>query len=181
MLKKTKLLRTWVKAPILHNADLLILGECTQIVNASIIKKIGENKVILTYCPEGEGPLAYGKIASIIRASKPRSITVLTIDGSPHCLMVHAAVNEAIFEVGVKIKQEHYVLVNGEELIKISPDTVRVARYLHLVKKLIDMHPRILNELEKLSLEYIYAKRQGEKAHEKSSNCKGRKKRKDSP
>lgn len=159
MLRELKLLRTWVKAPILKNADLLILGECTRIVNPSTVQKLGENKTILTYCPEGEGPLAYGKIASIIRASKPRSITVLTIDGSPHCLLVHAAVNEAIFEVGEQIKQEHYVLVNGKKLVKISPNTIRVARYLHLVEKLIKKHPEILNELEKLSLEYLYAKK----------------------
>jgi len=178
MLKEAKLLRTWVKAPILYNAELLIIGECTKIVNPSIIKEMGKNKVVLTYCPEGENPLAYGKIASIIRASKPKSITVLTIDGSPHCLLVHAAVNEAIFEVGEPIKQEHYVLVNGKELIKISPDTIRVARYLHLVKKLIDKYPQILNELEKLSLEYLYAKKQGEQVNEQSSNCKGRKKHK---
>lgn len=169
-MKETKLLRTWVKAPILHNADLLILGECTEIVNPAIVEKIAKNKVTLTYCPEGEGPLAYGKIASIIRASKPKSITVLTIDGSPHCLLVHAAVNEAIFEVGEYIKQEHYVIVNGEKLTKISPNTIRVARYLHLVEKLIEKNPQILNELEKLSLEYLYAKR-GE-INEKSSYCK---------
>ncbi|RLE53545.1 MAG: 4Fe-4S ferredoxin [Candidatus Methanomethylicota archaeon] len=157
---KPKLLRVWVKAPILKKADLLIIGECAQIVNPKVVEELGKGKVVLTYCPEGEGQLAYGKIASIIRASKPSSITVLTVDGSPHCLLVHAAVNEAIFEVGEKIKQKHYVLVNGEKLAEISPDAIRVARYLSLVQKLIDKNPEILKELEKLSLEYKYAKKQ---------------------
>ncbi|RLE48349.1 MAG: 4Fe-4S ferredoxin [Candidatus Methanomethylicota archaeon] len=152
-------MRIWVKTPILKNSDLLIIGECTQVVNPKAVEELGEGKVILTYCPEGEGALAYGKIASIIRASKPSSITVLTVDGSPHCLLIHAAVNEAIFEVGEKVEQHHYVLVNGKKLVKVSPDAIRVARYLSLVQKLINEKPEILTELEKLSLEYKYYKR----------------------
>jgi len=151
---EAKLLSIWVKAPILKGADILLVSECVKYVNPKILKEIGKGKTILTYCPEREGAMGYGKLASIIRASKPKSITVLTIDGSPHCIQLHAAVNEAIFDTAEQIRQEHFVLVDGIQLVKIAPDAVRVARYLSLVQKLINEKPDILRELEKHSLEY---------------------------
>jgi len=101
-----------------------------------------------------EHPALYGKIASMIRSVKPRSVTVVSIDGSPHCFQLHAAVNEAEYILGERINKKHYVLVDGKELYEISPDAVRVARYLHLVDKLIREKPEVLQELKKYSLEY---------------------------
>ncbi len=155
---KAKLLSIWVKAPILKNSNILLVGDCVENVNPKIFEKMSRNKVVLTYCPEREGALGYGKLASIIRASKPLSITVLTIDGSPHCLQLHTSVNEAIFDTKEKINQKHYVLLDGKELIEISPEAIRIARYLSLVQKLIDKNPEILSELEKHSLEYKLSK-----------------------
>jgi hypothetical protein len=87
----------------------------------------------------------------------------VTIDGSPHCFQLHAAVNEAEYILGEKLNKRHYVVVDGRDLHEISPDTVRVARYLHLVEKLVRERPEILAELEKHSLEY-------RQAHEKSES-----------
>ncbi|MHA1593215.1 MAG: 4Fe-4S ferredoxin [Candidatus Baldrarchaeia archaeon] len=153
-----KLLQIWVKAPKLKGADLLIVGECVKEVNPEVFEEFSKGRVVLSACPEGENSLLYGKIGTIIRASRPRSITVLTVDGSPHCFLLHAAVNEAIFIVGNEIPRKHYVLVNGTELVEISPDAVRVARYLHLVNEIIKKNPEVLNALERCSLEYLHSR-----------------------
>jgi len=156
-----KLAEIWVKAPILNNADLLIASECLKNVNEKVWGELARGRVVLTCCPENEPQMVYGKIASIIRSSKPRSITVVTIDGSPHCFQLHAAVNEAVYILKERVKHEHYVLVDAKDLVKISPKAVRVARYLSLVEGLIKKNPWILKELEKHSLEHRVAKEIG--------------------
>jgi hypothetical protein len=154
---------TWVKTPLLKGRDLVIASACLKFVNSEIMEKIERDKVVLIACPEREHPALYGKIASIVRSLKPRSITVVTIDGSPHCFQLHAAVNEAEYILREKLNKKHYVVVDGRDLHEISPDTIRVARYLHLVEKLVRERPEILAELEKHSLEY-------RQAHEKSES-----------
>jgi hypothetical protein len=150
---------TWVKAPILKGKDLLIASACLPYVNPELFRKLAEGKTVLLACPERESPAHYGKIASMIRSSRPRSITVVTIDGSPHCFTLHASANEAEYILGEKVEKKHYVVVNGEELVEISPDAVRVARYLHIVDKLVKEHPEALQMLERVSLEYKQAKK----------------------
>jgi hypothetical protein len=150
------LLKIWVKAPQLHNADIVIFGECVEFVNSEIFEKLSKSRIALTYCPEAEGSPPYGKLASIIRSSRPKSIWIVTIDGSPHCLTLHAALNEALYILNEDIEREHYVLVDGRNLVKISPDTVRIARYLHVVDDLLRKNPEVLSELMNHSLEYKY-------------------------
>jgi len=147
----------WVKAPILKGRDLLIASACLPYVNPELFRRLAKGKTVLLACPEREPPSYYGKIASIIRGSRPRSITVVTVDGSPHCFTLHASVNEAEYILNDEIPREHYVLVDAKELVRISPEAIRVARYLHLVEDLIKKQPSILHELEKHSLEYKYA------------------------
>lgn len=144
----------WVKTPILKGSDILIVSACLPYVNPRLFEELSKDKVVLLACPERENPTHYGKIASIIRSSKPRSITVVTIDGSPHCFTLHASVNEAEYILGEKVEKKHYVIVNARELKEISPDAIRVARYLHLVDELLREKPEVLEKLRKLSLEY---------------------------
>jgi len=144
----------WVKTPILKGSDILIVSACLPYVNPKLFEELSKDKVVLFACPERENPTHYGKIASIIRSSKPRSITVVTVDGSPHCFTLHASVNEAEYILGEKVEKKHYVVVNAKELKEISPNAVRVARYLHLVDELLREKPEVLEKLRKLSLEY---------------------------
>lgn len=156
------LLKTWVKAPQLKNSDWLIVGECVKYINSNILNEFSKNRVVLSVCPETEGSIIYGKLASMIRSSNPRSIVILTIDSSPHCLTLHAAVNESLYIVKENVPRKHYVLVNGYNLAEISPNAIRVARYLYLVDKLVKKNPEVLEELKKHSLEYKVAKEVGE-------------------
>lgn len=144
---------TWVKTPCLRG-DLLIISACLRNINSRIVEELAKGKTVLYACPEREHPALYGKIASIVRSSKPKSITVVTVDGSPHCFQLHAAVNEAEYILGEKIERKHYVVVDGEKLVEISPDAVRVARYLHLVDELVKTNREVLKKLEMHSLEY---------------------------
>lgn len=148
----------WAKAPILENKDLLIASQCLKHINPEVWKSMGKNKVVLTACPENDCQAIYGKIASMIRSTKPKSITVITIDGSPHCYQLQAAVNEAEYILGEKFSHEHYVLVDGVKLVKINPNAIRLARYLSIIDKALDENPKILEELEKHSLEYRFSR-----------------------
>lgn len=49
-------------------------------------------------------------------------------------------------------------MVNNNELAGITPNAIRVARYLNIVNKLLEKNPIVLSELEKYSKEYRYAK-----------------------
>ncbi len=146
---------TWVKAPPLKGANILIASACLPIVNPGLFEKLSEGCAVLLACPERESPTYYGKIASMVRSSKPKSLAVVTIDGSPHCFALHASVNEAEYILGECIPREHYVVVNGNELVRISPDSIRLARYLSVIQKIIDETPGVLNNLKNLSLEYM--------------------------
>jgi hypothetical protein len=145
---------TWVKTPVLRGSEVLIASACLPLVNKDLFERLARGKVVLLACPERENPTHYGKIASIVRSSKPKKVTVVTVDGSPHCFTLHASVNEAEYILGERIDKEHYVVVNGKDLVEVSPDAVRVARYLSLVNEILEKHPELLKKLEGLSEEY---------------------------
>lgn len=151
------LMSIWVKAPLLKGRTLVIVSKCLKWVNPKLYNELAKKRVVLEHCPEQEGQVSYGKIASIIRSSNPSKLIIATIDGSPHCFTLHAAINEAVYIVGEKIDREHYVILDGEELVKISPESIRIARYLSHVEKLLRNNKWILNELKKHSKEYLKA------------------------
>ena len=154
-----KLIETWVKAPFLKEASILLIGECVQAIYPDTYKAFSDGRVVLTSCPEAEKVgQVMGKLASILACSTPRELTVLTIDGSPHCFTLHASVNEAIFTTKSKTLARHFVIVNGKAL-KVSSESVRVGRYLHLVQRCIERYPEILKDLAKHSLEYKWFKK----------------------
>ncbi len=156
------LLSTWVKTPRLRGKRLAIVAACLPIVNPKIFEEITHSAEVLLACPEKEPGLHYGKLASMIRSVEPEEVLIYTIDGSPHCFTLHASANEAEYILGKRIRKRHFVVVDGEKVIEISPDAVRVARYLHIVDELIKRNPDILEHLLKHSLEYKRYKELGE-------------------
>ncbi|MFP3191855.1 MAG: 4Fe-4S ferredoxin [Thermoproteus sp.] len=145
---------TWVKADRLKDADVAVVAACLPFVNPKLYEEISRGRTVLFACPEREHPALYGKIASMMRSSRPRSITVVSIDGSPHCSLLHASVNEAEYIMDEEIPRRHFVVVDGRELVEISPAAVRVARYLSIVERAVRERPEILRELEAHSLEH---------------------------
>jgi hypothetical protein len=142
---------TWVKADRLKDADVAVVAACLPFVNPKLYEEISRGRTVLA-CPEREHPAL--KIASMVRSSRPRSITAVSIDGSPHCSLLHASVNEAEYIMDEEIPRRHFVVVDGRELVEISPAAVRVARYLSIVERAVRERPEILRELEAHSLEH---------------------------
>jgi hypothetical protein len=149
-----KLLEVYVKASFLRQASILIVGECVQHVFSEIYRRFAEGRVVLTCCPEAEMlGLLVGKMATLLACSRPKEVVVLTVDGSPHCFQLHAAVNQAFFITKSRLPLRHIVVVE-DDAREVSPESVRVGRYLHLVQKCIHEYPKILEELNRLSLEH---------------------------
>lgn len=152
-----KLLETWVKAPFLKGSSLLLMSECAEAVFPDLCKKFTKGRVVLASCPTVENPgLMMGKLASILRCSEPKEVTLLTVDGSPHCFTLHSALNQALFLTKSNIPSSRYVIVEGKA-VEVSPESVRVGRYLHLVQKCIQKYPNLLDELGRYSLEQKYS------------------------
>ena len=154
-----KATETWVKAPPLRGARVLLAAECVKNLYPDIYEGLSKGRVALTCCPETENPtLLMGKLASTIRCSRPREVVVVSIEGSPHCLLLHMALNEALFVSGAReVVVKHYVVLEGR-LIEVSEEAARLARYLHLVQKALEKYPELLDELGKYSLEHKWAK-----------------------
>lgn len=150
----TNLNTTWAKDPRLKGADILIVSSCLIKLYPKIYEEFSKDKEVLHLCPEGDlGSVAYGKLASIITSTKPKSITVLTVECSPHCYTLQASVNEALYITGSKIPTKHYVCLDGVAK-EISPDAIRISRYLHVVDELLKNNPQILEKINKYSLEF---------------------------
>jgi len=151
------LLSTWVKSPILKSKIIYIISACILDININLFKKISKEGTVLLACPEKEGYIHYGKLASILRSNEEYidEVRIITVDGSPHCYTLHASINETEYILGTKIKRKHYVLLDGKELIQIRPESIRVSRYLYLVNKLYEENKEwIERELSKHSLEH---------------------------
>ena len=150
-----KLLETNVKSSFLKQASILIVGECVQNAFPNIYKRFINGRVVLTSCPEAENAgLLVSKTATIMACSNPKEIVVLTVDGSPYCFQLHAAVNQAFFITKSKAKLRHIVIA-GDDVREVSAESVRVGRYLHLVQKCIQGCPKIVEDLRRYSLEHV--------------------------
>ncbi len=159
----SRLLNTWVKLPVLRGKAIAIASACLEQTCPQILEELARDHIVLVACPEQEGGIHYAKLATILRTSNVRKLTVVTVDGSPHCLTLQTSVNLAIYVTGLNVERKHFVVLEGCRLIEISPDSIRVARYLHLVDKLLKSRRDVLKELEKYSLEYQASLRQDTK------------------
>ena len=76
---------------------LLITGTCLMDEWPEIISEVSEGKTILSVCLESiHLNTAIEKIASILAKGSIKEITVITKDGSPHCIGLHYAVEWAL-------------------------------------------------------------------------------------
>jgi len=75
------------------------------------------------------------KIASILARVELEEVKILTVDGSPHCLQLHHAAEEAFKVTRSKCKLRHFVVAKGK-IVEVSRDTVKISRYLSKVSLL---------------------------------------------
>ena len=124
---------------IREKRKILIYGTCVKDEHPEILKKFVENRVPLAVCLEWEHMNMVGfKLATMMKSCMLEEITVVTVDGSPHCVQLHMMVEECRKLVpGIKIN--HYVIYKGK-VVEVSVKAVKTARYLSKVEKLISTH-----------------------------------------
>jgi len=124
------LLSTNVKSKLLRNSHLLIHGTCLRSESPKIFADMSEGRIPLDTCLEKEHMNTVGfKIATIIGTSSPTGIAVLTMNGSPHCLQLHFAVEQAVKQTRSRLRPKHFVVKKGV-VRDVDRHVVWLARHL---------------------------------------------------
>jgi hypothetical protein len=115
---------------------LLLHGTCIADKFPKILKEYSEGKVALSVCLERDhmNMVAF-KLATMVKSAKLEEITVLTVDGSPHCVQLHQAVSEVnrLFD---EPPTTRYFVVEHGKIHEIDAKTVKASRFLSKVLKL---------------------------------------------
>lgn len=124
-----RLLETNVGSKMVQGKDLLLYSVCIKNEHPEIFKEFSKGRTSLWVELEHINMLVY-KIATMLKLSEPpKTISVLTVDGSPHCIQLHYAVDDAKKISGSKIEVRHFVLAKGA-VKEVSAQTVKKSRYL---------------------------------------------------
>lgn len=123
-----------------ENPNLLLIGSCMDRF-PDAVKEICEkegNQSVLHICLEETHVNQAGfKISSIVKYSDIKKITVLTVDGSPHCVQLHYVVEDIKRHFAPEIETSHFVVEKGK-LHDITPDAVKRSRHLSKIQKMVD-------------------------------------------
>ena len=122
------------------NPNLLLIGSCMDrfpdVVNDIFEKDKGQS--ILHICLEETHVNQAGfKISSIVRYSRIKKVTILTMDGSPHCVQLHYVVEDIKRHFTPEIETAHYVIEKGN-LFEISAEAVKRSRHLSQIQKMLE-------------------------------------------
>lgn len=117
---------------------VLVYGTCVRDEYPQIFMEFAEDRVPLAVCLEyTHFNMVALKLASMFARVKLEEIVVLTVDGSPHCVQLHHAVEEARRVVGETApRAEHYV-IEGGKAVRVSERAVKTARYLSKIESLL--------------------------------------------
>lgn len=123
----SEILKTNVRSKKISE-DVLLYGTCVSEEHPEVLRKFRQKTRLHVCLEEVHVNKAAWKLASIVRANNVKKITALTIDGSPHCVQLHYAL-EDLRELFPALVVEHYVIEKGKR-INIQPDAVRKSRHL---------------------------------------------------
>ena len=128
------LMSTNAKGKHVRGKRLLLYGTCVESEHPEILDRFsGYSK--LSFCPEKEHiNMAFYKLMAMMAVAE--GLTVLTVDGSPHCVQLHYIADEVQRYSRRDFDVRHYVLEKGE-LVEVSQRAVKVSRYLSKVEKLL--------------------------------------------
>jgi hypothetical protein len=135
------LMRTNVGDRVLRErGKLLLVGSCMD-RHSDILKKFTEEdggRAVLHVCLEETHVNQVGfKLASMIRYAGISEVTVLTIDGSPHCVQLHYIVEDIKRHFTPEIKTAHFVVEEGV-VHEVSPEAVKRSRHLSKIQKMLE-------------------------------------------
>lgn len=126
-------------ARLRKEGKLLLIGSCMnrfpEIVK-DFSKRNGDHVVLHVCLEETHMNQAGFKIGSIVKYSRLSEVTVLTIDGSPHCVQLHYVVDDVKRHFAPEIITKHYVLEKGK-VHEITNDAVKRSRHLSKIQKMI--------------------------------------------
>lgn len=126
-------------AHLRKEGKLLLIGSCMdrfpEIVK-DFSKRDGEHAVLHVCLEETHMNQAGFKIGSIAKYSRLSEITVLTIDGSPHCVQLHYVVDDIKRHFAPELTTRHYVIEKGN-VHEISSDAIKRSRHLSKIQKII--------------------------------------------
>lgn len=125
-----------------EKGKLLIYGECVKDMWPQIFEKFLKDHFATAVCLEAEhmNMVAF-KLATMIKNIKPNQVTVLTVDGSPHCVQLHMTVEEVrkiVENLSPQTTYKYYVINKGE-LIEVPRKCIKTSRYLSKIKKLLEI------------------------------------------
>ncbi len=116
---------------------LLVYGTCVRDEHPQVYGEWSRGRVALAACLEKTHfNMVALKLASILARVDLEELVVLTVDGSPHCVQLHHAVEEAVRVTGSRARVRH-VVVEGGGWVEVSARAVKAARYLSRVEKLL--------------------------------------------
>jgi len=131
-----------VTSPLLRNARLLIVSSCMIKEQQPIVEEWCKDRVGLHVCLQEHHMDGVGfKVATIALKAQPSSITLLTMNGSPHCVQLHFAVEQARQLASYKGSVEHFVVEKGR-VFKVSEEAVKAARHLASIEALLQLKRR---------------------------------------
>ncbi len=125
---------------------LVILGRCIETEKPwaleGLRRLLGGDYAVLTACPEAEHINMIGfKLAGILaRLPGIEEVVVLTTDGSMHCIQLHYVVEELEKIMPGRFRRRHLVATR-EGLVEVSPEAVKVSRFLSRVEKMLGKAP----------------------------------------
>ncbi len=120
-----------------RNKKVLLISSCIVDNYPEMVKKfLDEGYLLLKACPEKTHINMIGyKLASVISYSQLDEITVLSVDGSFHCVQLQYVV-EDIRKHFINVRTKHLVLEKGK-IFEVSEQAVKISRHIHRVEKLI--------------------------------------------
>ncbi len=117
---------------------LLLYGTCLPDRYPEIFEKFSAGRTPIQACLEDLHMDHVGyKLVNIIKYSKIKELTILTIDGSPHCYQLQVLGQDIKRHFAPEVEVSHYVIEKGV-LHEISYQAITVARHLHRVQKLLN-------------------------------------------
>ena len=117
---------------------LLIYGKCLEVERPGLIEQLSVRAVSAWACPERDHINVIAlKVASMLARVELEELTVVTVDGSPHCVQLHHAVEEAIKVSKRGDLRVRHLVSHGEKVIEVSERAIKVARYLSKIERLL--------------------------------------------
>ncbi|MCS7127720.1 MAG: hypothetical protein N3E36_00335 [Sulfolobales archaeon] len=134
------LLEVNAKSRILRDRNkLLIIGKCIELEHPEILKEfIDSSYGVLGLCPEAiHVNMAGFKLIGILARGKYEEVSVLTVDGSMHCIQLHWMLEEVFKAMNLdgRVRRRHFVIYKGE-LKEVSVRDVKISRFLYKVNNL---------------------------------------------